>query len=181
MSLSDPGGDSAVFEWLDGKLAIHHGRKHRVLTNSPTYDEQLAIGKYWRGVDPLTFLVGAIPTKLDPNTITAVPGARYETQAVAAVLGVMRAVSTPLGVKHPTRPSISSTLWRTVHDQTHRIVLFDSATSPNAFWVPLAELDFSAGAPVKKLTLAGGKVYAGNAAREFVPAQPFAFSSAADL
>lgn len=196
LSLSDPSGDSAVFEWLDGKLVIHHGREYRVLTNSPTYDEQLAIEKYWRGVDPLTFLpgsinaadrfarvsflVGAIPTSLDPHTITAVPGGRYETQAAAAVLGVMRAISTPLGVSHPTKPNISSTLWRTVHDQTHRIVLFDSATSPNAFWVPLAELDFSAGAPVKKLTLAGGKVYAGNAAREFVAAEPFIFGHAAD-
>ena len=28
MSLSDPTGDSAIFEWLDGKLVIHHGKEY---------------------------------------------------------------------------------------------------------------------------------------------------------
>src|SRR5262245_16222942 len=45
---------------------------------------------------------------------------------------------------------------------------------PNAFWVPLAELDFSEGAPVKKLTMAGGNVFGGDAASKFEPAEPFA-------
>ena len=60
MSLSDPTGDSAIFEWLDGSLTIHHDRRYRVMTNSPPFDEQLAIAKYWQGVDPLTFLPGSI-------------------------------------------------------------------------------------------------------------------------
>src|SRR5262245_33923322 len=60
MSLSDPTGDSAIFEYIDGKLIIHHGKQYRVMTNSPTYDQQLAINGYWKGVDPLTFLPGSI-------------------------------------------------------------------------------------------------------------------------
>jgi choloylglycine hydrolase len=43
------------------------------------------------------------------------------------------------------------------------------------FWVPLAELDFKEGAPIKKLTLTGGKTYSGSAASKFEPAQPFEF------
>jgi hypothetical protein len=31
MSLSDSTGDSAIFEWLDGELVIHHGKDYRVL------------------------------------------------------------------------------------------------------------------------------------------------------
>src|SRR5262245_27888000 len=194
MSLSDPTGDSAIFEWLDGKLVIHHGKEYKVMTNSPTYDQQLAIEAYWRGVDPLTFLPGsinaadrfarvsflinAIPTKLDPNTITAVPEGTYENQAVASVLSVMRSIGVPLGVTHPTKPNISSALWRTVWDHKNKVLFFDSATSPNAFWVPLAELNFSEGAPVRKLTMAGGKVFAGDAASKFEPAEPFAFMPA---
>lgn len=196
MSLSDPTGDSAIFEWLDGKVTTHHGKQFKVMTNSPAYDEQLAIEKYWRGIDPLTFLPGsinaadrfarvsflvnAIPTKLSPPTITAVPGGTYENQAMAAVLGVMRAISTPLGIAHPTKPNLSSTLWRTVYDQKNKVMVFDSATSPNVFWVPMADLDFREGAPVKKLTTAGGKVYSGNAAGRFEPAKPFAFMPAKD-
>jgi penicillin V acylase-like amidase (Ntn superfamily) len=194
--LSDPTGDSAVFEWLDGKLVIHHGKQYQVLTNSPTYDEQLAIEKYWKGVDPLTFLPGAInaadrfarvsflinaiPTKLDPNTIKAVPGGTYENQAALSVLSVMRSIGVPLGITHPTKPNISSTLWRTVWDQKNKVLFFDSVTSPNAFWVPLSELDFKERAAVKKLTMAGGRVYAGNVASNFEPAKPFAFMPAQD-
>jgi hypothetical protein len=54
-----------------------------------------------------------------------------------------------------------------------------SATRPNTFWVSLGEIDFHAGAPVVKLTLANGEVYAGDVARSFKPAQPFAFMGVA--
>jgi penicillin V acylase-like amidase (Ntn superfamily) len=193
LAVSDPSGDSAIFEYLGGKLVIHHDRKFQVMTNSPSFDEQLAIETYWKGVNPLTFLPGsisaadrfvrtsflitAIPKQADPHTIKAVPGGTYENQAVAAVLGVMRSVSTPLGISHPDKPNLASTLWRTVYDQKNKVFFFDSATSPNAFWVPLADLDFSKGAPVKKLTMAGGKVYAGNASSKFETATAFKFSS----
>ncbi len=40
---------------------------------------------------------------------------------------------------------------------------------PTTFWVPLAELDLKEGAPVKKLTLQGGKTYSAGAASKFEP------------
>ncbi|MBF0530110.1 MAG: linear amide C-N hydrolase [Deltaproteobacteria bacterium] len=191
LSVSDPDGDSAIFEYIDGKLVIHHGKQYRVMTNTPNYDQQLAINSYWQGVDPMTFLPGsitsadrfarvsflinAIPKQVEPHTIKAVPDATYKNQAVACVLGVMRAISVPIGVSHPTQPNLSSTLWRTVYNHKNKVFFFDSATSPNAFWVPLADLDFTQGAQVKKLTMAGGKVYAGNTASKFEPATPFKF------
>lgn len=45
MAISDPTGDSAIFEYVKGTLAIHHGREYQVMTNSPTYDKQLAINE----------------------------------------------------------------------------------------------------------------------------------------
>jgi len=146
LAVSDPTGDSAIFEYLGGKLVIHHDRKYQVMTNSPSFDQQLAIETYWSGVNPLAFLPGsisaadrfvrasflinAIPKQADPHTIKAVPGETYENQAVAAVLGVMRSVSTPLGITHPDKPNLASTLWRTVYDQKNKVFYFDSATSP---------------------------------------------------
>lgn len=196
MSISDPSGDSAIFEFLDGKLVVHHGSEYRVMTNSPRYEEQLAIELYWRSVDPMTFLpgsfnaadrfarvsfmIGAIPTTTDPRVIDAVPDHQYANQATASVMSVMRAVSVPLGVTHPTKPNLASSLWRTVHDQTRRITFFDSATTPNTFWVPLGDLDFQEGASVKKLTIAGGRIYSGNAASSFEDAEPFPFLPARD-
>ncbi len=191
LSISDASGDSAIFEYVGGKLVIHHGKAFQVMTNSPTFDQQLALNAYWKEIGGLTFLPGtnraadrfarasfliaAIPKATDANFIQAVPGQSFANQAVASVLSVMRAVSVPLGITTPGQPNISSTLWRTVANQKDRIYVFDSATSPNAFWVPLADLDLKAGAPVKKLTVAGGRVYLGNAADRFEPATPFAF------
>jgi len=80
-----------------------------------------------------------------------------------------------LGISVPGQPNIASTIWRTVYDQKNRIFYFDSATSPTVFWVPLADLDLTEGAPVKKLTVAGGKTYNGNAVKQFEPSEPFPF------
>jgi penicillin V acylase-like amidase (Ntn superfamily) len=194
-SLSDPTGDSAIFEYIDGQLVVHHGRQYQVMTNSPTYDRQLAIKDYWKEIGGMNFLPGtisaadryarasflinAIPKQLDTDTISAVPGQTFGNQAVAYVLSVMRAVGVPLGLTVHDKPNLSSTLWRTVHDHKNKVLFFDSATTPNAFWVPLADLNFSEGAPVMKLTVEGGRVYAGNATGQFARAGAFTFQSAA--
>lgn len=191
LAISDSSGDSAIFEYLGGKLVIHHGRQYQVMTNSPSYDQQLALNAYWADIGGTVFLPGtfraadrfarasflikSLPTKAEPAIITAVPDQTYDNQAVASVASVMRAVSVPVGFIEPGAPNIASTLWRTVSDQKNKIYFFDSATSPNTFWVPLSDLDLKAGAPVKKLTLTGGKVYSGNAAKLFEPATPFSF------
>jgi len=94
---------------------------------------------------------------------------------VAGVFSVMRNVSVPLGITTPDQPNIASTRWRTVSDQKNRVYYFESTLSPDIFWVSFDKLDFSAGAPVRKLTLTGGEIYAGDAAGEFAPAPPFKF------
>lgn len=191
LSISDSTGDSAIVEYLNGKLTIHHGAQYKVMTNSPSYDKQLAVNEYWTEIGGLTFLpgtnraadrfarasflLGAIPKKLDPNFIRGVPEQSFEYQAVASVLSVQRAVSVPLGITTPDQPNISSTIWRTVADQKNRIYYFDSATRPNTFWVSLAKVDFRPGAPVKKLTIDAGQVFSGETAEKFEPATPFKF------
>ncbi len=192
--LSDSTGDSAIFEYIDGKLVIHHSKDYRVVTNSPSYDQQLAIDAYWKRVGGLSFLpgtvnpadrfvrasflVGQLPKGVDKRIITALPGRKFAFQAVAGVLGVIRAVGVPLGYKGPPdQPNVSSTLWRTAYDQRDLVMYFNSATTPNTFWVPMSEMDFKAGAPVMELPLAGGKVYAGDASTKFEKADPFKFLS----
>ncbi len=191
LSISDASGDSAIFEYIGGKLVIHHGKQYQVMTNSPTFDKQLALNAYWQEIGGLkflpgtnraadrfaraSFLIGAIPKEADAHYISAVPQKDFANQAVASVIGVIRSVSVPLGISTPHEPNIASTLWRTASDQKNKVYYFDSATSPNTFWVPLADLDFKEGAPIKKLTASGGKIYSGNASLSFEAAQPFIF------
>ena len=191
LSISDPSGDSAIVEYVNGKLVIHHGKQYTVMTNSPTYDQQLALNSYWQEIGGSVFmpgtaraadrfarasyLVNAIPKTKDANLITAVPGQSFDFQAMASVLGVMRSVSVPLGVSDPKFPNIASTLWRTTYDQKERTLIFDSATAPSAFWVKLDAFNLSAGQPVKQLNASGGRTYSGDVSNQFVPAKPFAF------
>ena len=186
LAVSDASGDSAIFEYVGGVLTIHHGRAYKVMTNSPTYDQQLALDAYWRQVGGLVFLPGtnraadrfarasflldALPKKIDPHYIWGIPGQTYAHQALAAVLSLQRAVSVPLGISTEDQPNISSTIWRTVCDHRNLIYCFDSATRPNTFWVDLAKLDFTPGAPIRKLSLEHGEVYAGEVSERFVPA-----------
>jgi penicillin V acylase-like amidase (Ntn superfamily) len=192
LSLSDSSGDSAIFEYVKGKLVIHHGKQYSVMTNSPTYDQQLALSAYWKDIGGTvflpgtsraadrfvrtSFLLGAIPKQADPHFIKSVPDESFTYQAVAEVMSVQRAVSVPLGLTtDPNHPNIASTLWRTVSDQKHLVYYFDSATRPNTFWVSMAKLDLKAGAPVKKLTIQNGEVFSGETAPEFKTAEAFKF------
>jgi choloylglycine hydrolase len=196
--ISDASGDSAVFEYVDGKLVIHHGKQYRVMTNSPTFDKQLAIMEYWReagGISKFlpgtsraadrfvrtTFLLDVLPGEVSPNYISGTPQQSFKFQAPMAVLSLIRSIGTPLGFANEEQPWVSSTIWRTVSDSTNRVVIFDSALTPSTFWVKLDDLDFKPGSPVKRLELAGGKSYSGNATDKFVEATLFTFQDLTDV
>lgn len=194
LSLSDPSGDSAIFEYINGKLVIHHGKEYQIMTNSPSFDQQLALDTYWKTIGGDKFLpgtgraadrfarasfyLGTIPKEIDSHFIKAVPKKSFENQAIASVTSLMRSVSVPLGFTTPGEPNVASTLWRTISDQKNRIYYFDSSTSPNIFWVDLSDLDLTEKGEVKKLTVAGGEIFSGNAAKKFVAAKPFEFLQA---
>ena len=177
LAITDPTGDTAVFEYVDGKLAIHHDRRHQVMTNSPTFDKQLAINAYWDEVGGEAMLPGthraADRFVRASYYLKSIPGTSDKSAAVATIFSVIRSVSVPLGVETPGKPNIASTLWRTVHDANDRVIYFDSAVSPTVFWVSLSALDFSEGAGVKKLALSGGEIYGGDASAEFKASEPF--------
>lgn len=179
ISVSDATGDSAIFEYIGGKLVIHHGRQYQVMTNSPTYDQQLALNGYWQQIGGTTMLPGtnraADRFVRASFYINAIPKTANNKEALAEAFSVIRNVSVPLGITTPGQPNISSTIWRTVSDHKNRRYFFESVRSPSVFWVDLADLDFTAGAPTKKLTLTAGAILAGNTAAQFQAATPFKF------
>jgi len=179
VSISDATGDSAIFQYVNGKLNIHHSREYQIMTNSPVYDQQLALNSYWQDIGGTIMLPGtnraADRFVRASFYINAVPKTAKIDEAIANVFSVMRNVSVPLGITTPNQPNISSTIWRTVADQKNKRYFFESTGNPNVFWVNLADLDFSEGAPTKKLTLTDGTVFAGNTAAQFKPTEPFKF------
>lgn len=181
LAMSDVGGDSAIVEYVDGQQVIHHGRQYQVMTNSPIFAKQLAITEYWEEIGGTVMLPGtnraADRFVRASFYIDAVPKTDDPLLAAATVFSVMRNVSVPYGIATPDTPNISSTRWRTVVDHNALRYFFESALSPNTFWVELKNLDFSAGAPTRRLSLGEGEktIYAGDASSEFEQATPFAF------
>lgn len=182
LSVSDITGDSAIFEYVDGKLMIHHAREYQVMTNSPVFDQQLVLNQYWQQIGGTVMLPGtnraADRFVRASFYINAIPKTADPLQGVAGVFSVIRNASVPLGITTPGQPNISSTLWRTVADHKNRRYFFESTLSPNVFWVNLSDLDLSEGAANQKLTLSNSVMLAGNTAAQFQPAAPFQFLQA---
>lgn len=179
LSISDATGDNAIFEYIDGKLNIHHNRSYQVMTNSPVFDQQLALDDYWKTIGGTTFLPGtnrAADCFVRASFyINAIPKTEDTRTALASVFSVIRNTSVPFGISTPDQPNISSTRWRTVSDQKDKVYYFESTLYPNVFWVDFKDVDFSEKASVKKLNLLDGKTYAGNTAKDFVTTKPFQF------
>jgi len=179
LSISDATGDNAIFEYIKGELVIHHNRSYQVMTNSPVFDQQLALIDYWKTIRGLTFLPGtnraADRFVRASYYINAIPKTKDTRTAVASVFSVIRNASVPFGISTPNEPNISSTRWRTVSDQKNKVYFFESTLYPNTFWVNFKDIDFSKNAPVKKLDLIKGETYAGNTASQFIVSEPFKF------
>ena len=180
LSISDATGDSAIIEYIDGKQVIHHSRKYQVMTNSPTFEQQLALDSYWKQIGGTTMLPGtnraADRFARASFYINAVPKQSNQRHTLASVFSVIRNVSVPFGLNTEEEPNISSTRWRTVVDHQRKLYYFESAVSPNIFWVDLKEIDFARTATQKlDLGLEQSKLYAGKANIDFKETKPFQF------
>lgn len=179
LSISDPSGDSAIFEYVQGKLVIHHGRQYQVMTNSPIFDQQLALNSYWNEIGGTVMLPGtnraADRFARASFYINAAEQTADPRAAVAAVFSVMRNVSVPRGISTPDRPNISSTLWRTVSDHKNLVYYFESTLSPSVVWVKLKEVDFSESSGVRKLPLHLNPDLTGDQTAGFSKSEPFRF------
>jgi len=168
LTISDASGDSAIVEYLDGKQIIHHDPKYVVMTNSPPFDQQLALTAYWDQIGGINMLPGThrpadrfvrLSFYLD-----AAPKRMDEQTAIASAFSIIRNVSVPVGISVPGYPNIAETLWRTVADQKRLRYYFESTKTKQFLWLDMSKLDLSAGAPTRKLDLqrasspAGGPV-----------------------
>ncbi|KMM85122.1 penicillin amidase Cysteine peptidase. MEROPS family C59 [Pseudomonas taetrolens] len=185
LSMSDASGDSAIIEYIDGKQVIHHDRSYQVMTNSPAFDAQLAMNAYWQSIGGTVMLPGtnrsADRFARASFYVNAVPQSQDPRQSLASVFSVIRNVSVPYGITTPGEPNISSTRWRSVIDHKQRLYFFESAITPNTFWVDLKKLDFSKNTgAIKKLDLGPNQstIFSGEVSSQFEVAPAFQFEGA---
>ena len=177
LSLSDATGDSAILEYINGELMIYHSRDYAVMTNSPVYDQQLALNAYWELIGGDRFLPGTISAadrfvRLSYSLKTS-PKYKEPSLAVASVFSQMRAISVPIGMSDPNHPNIAMTLWRTVADHRDLVYYFEATISPTVVWVDLKGVDFSEGAGARKVRNDPAKSLAGEISAHFEIAEPY--------
>ena len=180
MAISDPSGNSAIIEYLDGHVSIYKGKEYQILTNSPAYNLQLAVNDYWKQVGGLNMLPGTNKSSdrfaRASFYVNAVAQNADPSIAVPTVFSVIRNVSVPYGISTPDSPHISSTRWRSVCDQKDLVYYFEKTVPMTLFHVNLKDVDFSKGTGERVLKMTDGTNYEGNATNLFKPVDhPFKF------
>ncbi len=156
LAMEDASGDSAIIEYIGGKPVVHHGRDYRVMTNDPTYEEQLALLKKLDFSKPTSDT--PLPGNVNPRDrfqrvsyyLSMFPKPKTEREGVASMFAIARNASVPFGAPYHDF-GVYNTEYRTVADPTNKFYFFELTTSPNVIWTDMSKLDFSLGAPVRTL------------------------------
>lgn len=174
LAMEDASGDSAIVEYIGGKPLVHHGREFTIMTNDPTYDEQLALlaGKDFSKPESDMPLPGNVNPR-DRFQRAAyfsalLPKPNGEREAAASVLAIARNVSVPFGAPYKGF-GIYNTEYRTAANLNTKRYYFELTTSPNVVWVDLASMKLDEGQPV--MTLDPDDIsLSGNVTANFKPA-----------
>jgi choloylglycine hydrolase len=149
------------------------------MTNSPVFDQQLALDAYWDIIGGNRFLPGTINAadrfvRLS-YLLKSTPKYKEPHLALAAAFSLIRAVGVPLGMEDPDHPNISMTLWRTVADHDTKTYYFESVLTPAVLWVDMDKLDLSEGSGAKTVAIEPDAGLAGEISAKFELAEPFAW------
>lgn len=178
MAISDASGNSAIIEYIDGKLEIHEGTQYQVLTNAPPYSRQLAVYDYWKNVGGLHMLPGTNRSEdrfaRASFYVGVLPKDASHQTALAGVFGIIGNCAVPTGISFPDQPEISTTQWRSVSDQTEKVYYFKQTETPAILWIDLKDFDLYPGAPIMKLDIINArKVLVGNVIKDMKRSKGF--------
>lgn len=150
--MEDPSGDSAIIEFIKGKMVVHHGPQHAVMTNDPPYSRQLKSLKRYKKFG------GSLPLPEDLHSehrfvkcaalLKDLPRPQSRRQSFKLLHQLISEATISFdGYDEFTSP----TRWISITDNTHLIYHFISTIAANHFWIDLREIDFSQGQPYRHL------------------------------
>lgn len=173
--LEDASGDSAIIEEVEGKMHIYHNRANTVVTNSPTYPEQLANLKRYQGVDEAQLLPGSgkSPDRFVRATyyVDRLPKPPTPAEAMVMLRSVMDNVAQPFSTPLEQTPN-SPTDWMVIDDLTHGIYRFLPTDTGTQMWIDTNRINFSETQPIKMMDPLNPKAQ-DNVLRRFVAAEAF--------
>jgi penicillin V acylase-like amidase (Ntn superfamily) len=164
LSVSDKSGDSAIIEVNNDEFNIHHSHKYQIMTNEPTYTEQLNLNQYWEyqwKVKSET-VEGEVVKSRYKHSNNSIPGtpfpidrfarasfytsqlkkAKSSIDSVAQTLSIQMNACVPISV-HLAGDDSGPTQWTTVSDQYELKYYFRNSYTPNTIWVDLESMDLN--------------------------------------
>lgn len=166
--LEDASGDSAIIEYIQGHPHIYHDKKYKVVTNSPTYEQQLInLENYlgFGGDKPLPGTNDARDRFVRASFYVQACTASDNDCALMSVLSILNNAAQPLlGITQR-----SQTLWHSVSDLTRKIYYYQSTGTQNILIVDLQQFSLQSGEPARKLDLVHHPEYSGHVETEFIP------------
>jgi len=136
LAVQDPSGDSAIIEYVKGKLVIHHGPEYRVMTNDPNYDEMIERMKQYEafgGTKPLPgdSLEGEYRFARLAAYYKYLPDPKNYIEAVAGPMSLLRIAQVPF--RDPARePGNDQGIWARLIDIVCNSAQLDMNGEPNA-------------------------------------------------
>jgi penicillin V acylase-like amidase (Ntn superfamily) len=164
-AIEDASGDSAVIEFVKGKMHVYHGAQYTVLTNDPPLEEQvpnLWSYQYFGGNLPL-------PGDLNPTSRfirasaflsslnAALSNPAIKPDPISSMSNAIRSMTEPFGAVQfltslgNTPVPAWPTLWTLVYNLTDKQIYFTHNIGRNNFWIDMRKLNFSQGAPILHL------------------------------
>ncbi len=156
IAIEDPTGDSAIVEFIKGKMVIHHGPQYAVMTNDPPYDVAMQELRQYKSFGGNRAIPGNIESMerfvRAEYFLKYLPQPKDAEQGVAFMFQIIHNVAAPFGAPYSgglgeTYP----TWWITAADLSNEVYYFNMTQNPNVIWVNLKNLDFSSSQPVRVL------------------------------
>lgn len=175
--VTDPSGESIIFEFDHGKINVYDMGDYLAMTNDPNWPQMTAILNYWEKIGGRNMLPGTVSS---PDRCVRANYFAHHVEAVDdADLGVSIARSilvnscVPYTYLIQGEPNVSSTQWRSYANLRDHRYYFDVVTNPGYYYVDLNTLDLRKGAPVLKLDTSKTSDLVGNANSRLIKTNPF--------
>jgi penicillin V acylase-like amidase (Ntn superfamily) len=149
LSVSDVFGKSAIIEVIKGEFHIHCKPSYQVMTNEPSFTQQIKIDQYWKWQwnDNNPFPSHTIPGGPFPTdrferasfNMHHLSKPKSTAESLAQSKSIAANASVPIGFSFATSemPNIAPTLWSTLSSHNDLQYFFCNARTTGSCWVNL--------------------------------------------
>ena len=168
-SIEDTSGNNAVIEFINGKVTVYQGKQYNVMTNEPSYDQQLenlakeqkgklySIANLPGGAEPKNRFVRAYlysqmmpKTPLDKTDVITNMYSAISGEFVPYTEGYQKNCGLTGG--GDSTLDVWPTQWTTIIDQNRHVLYLIDGKTGNQVEVSLSKFNINQGQPVRTLT-----------------------------